>query len=88
MEEENMRFQAFDRLARKPIWSWEIDSEEEVNEATKGKKIVKDPYDAQAIRILAVTWNLHGKTGPDDLELLLRTKEIHHDLYIIGTQES
>lgn len=38
---------------------------------------------------MAVTWNLHGKLpkSDDDLEELLRARTIHHDLYIIGTQE-
>lgn len=39
--------------------------------------------------MLAVTWNMYGKlhSTPDVLETLLRAKEIHHDIYVIGSQE-
>jgi len=41
------------------------------------------------VRILAVTWNLAGKTPqPVDLANLLHPAQIHHDIYVIGTQEA
>lgn len=42
-------------------------------EKTKMRMI--DPYDTQKVRILAVTWNLHGKipSNDEDLEILLKT---------------
>lgn len=41
------------------------------------------------MRILSVTWNLAGET-PDnqDLRNLLHPEDIHHDIYVIGTQEA
>lgn len=56
---------------------------------SKTKKRAIDPYDTQKVRILAVTWNMHGKIPKtdEDLETLLNTKLIHHDIYVIGSQE-
>lgn len=49
----------------------------------------EDPYETQKMRIFSVTWNLHGKLPKDDeeLEILLRAKSIHHDIFVIATQE-
>lgn len=46
-------------------------------------------YDSQKLRILAVTWNLHENLPKQEviLDELLRKKDIHHDIYVIGTQE-
>jgi len=46
-----------------------------------------DPYETQGVRILSVTWNLHGKLPRDEeeLETLLRAKDIHHDIFVIAT---
>lgn len=46
-------------------------------------------YDTQKLRMLAVTWNLHGKLPKDEesIDELLRARQIHHDLYVIATQE-
>lgn len=63
-------------------WKWE-------SEALIAEKAFYDPYDTQKLRVLAVTWNMHGKLPKsyEDLNMLLRAKEIHHDIYVIGTQE-
>lgn len=86
MQEKNIVFQAYERLTRPPVWHWEP------SKPVKGKtpadsSVTNDPYDSKKLRILSVTWNLHGKMGPKNLDSLLRNKEIHHDIYIVGTQE-
>ena len=45
-----------------------------------------DPFKQNAVRILAITWNLAGKTpSREDLHNLLHPGDIHHDIYAIGT---
>ena len=45
-----------------------------------------DAFVQNAVRILAVTWNLAGKTpSPLDLQNLLHPNDIHHDIYVVGT---
>ena len=59
-----------------------------IEKTSPGKPARKtDPYDTQKVRILAVTWNLHGKIpkNDEDLETLLNKKRIIHDIYVIGT---
>ena len=41
------------------------------------------------MRILTLTWNLGGKTPQGrDVENLLHKQDIHHDIYVVGTQEA
>lgn len=56
----------------------------------KMKKVERpDPFHEDEIRILSVTWNLAGKTPDDeDMRNLLHPQDIHHDIYVIGTQEA
>jgi len=48
-----------------------------------------DPFQQNAVRILALTWNLAGKTpSPVDLQNLLHSDDIHHNIIAVGTQEA
>ena len=48
-----------------------------------------DVFEHNAVRILTVTWNLASQT-PElrDLRNLLHPDVIHHDIFVIGTQEA
>ncbi len=50
-------------------------SEEEADELLRDKKELK---------ILCVTWNLHGKKGPSNLKGLL-LGDVKHHIYVIST---
>ena len=45
--------------------------------------------DSSNIKLMAVTWNLQGKC-PDlkQLDVLFQKDNIHHDLYVLGSQEA
>lgn len=48
----------------------------------------EDALKNQQLRILSVTWNMHGKgSKPDEIENLLQTKEITHHIIAVGTEE-
>lgn len=48
-----------------------------------------DPFETGEVRILAVTWNLAGrKPAKEQMETLLLPKNVHHDIYVIGSQEA
>ena len=67
-------------------WKWEKSkslSKPESLEETYNPK--NDPYDSKRLKILSVTWNMHGKPPPKEIERLFRFNDIYHDLYIIGT---
>ena len=55
--------------------------------APEGEKYIPDALEGGKVRILALTWNMHGKKEPENFSDLLRIDDIHHDIYIIGTQE-
>ena len=41
------------------------------------------------LRILTVTWNIAGKRpSPKDIAALLFPQDVHHDLYVVGSQEA
>ena len=41
------------------------------------------------MRILSVTWNIQGKVPTQkEIEDLLFPKDVHHDFYVIGSQEA
>ena len=76
MKEENGAIA--NRLKRNPVWCWEPDSEVISLEETKAGD------ECEALRVLAITWNMHGQREPDNIEDLLRL-DIPHDMYVIGT---
>jgi len=48
-----------------------------------------DPLVTDQLRVLAVTWNIAGKT-PEEREIknLIHPDQIHHDIYAVGSQEA
>lgn len=41
------------------------------------------------LRILTLTWNIAGKRpSPKDIAALLFPQDVHHDLYVVGSQEA
>lgn len=45
--------------------------------------------DTDNLRIMAATWNLHGKCpSASDLDRLFFRSRVHHDIYVLGTQEA
>ena len=41
------------------------------------------------LRLLAVTWNIAGKTpSPVEIKNLLHPDKVHHDIYVVGSQEA
>ena len=70
------------RLKRNPVWCWEPDTDFTIAEDTKNG----DETETESLRLLAITWNMHGEREPTNAEDLLRL-DIPHDIYVIGTQE-
>jgi len=50
-----------------------------------GPAILQGILTSRQVLLHCSTWNLHGKTGPDDLTLLLPANRFH--VYAVGTQE-
>jgi len=48
-----------------------------------------DPLVTDQLRVLAVTWNIAGKT-PEEKEItkLIHPEQVHHDVYVVGSQEA
>lgn len=55
MKETNIRFKNL--LKWEPVWAWDGEVDEE--------KL--DALDTNRLRILTVTWNMHGKKEPEDI---------------------
>lgn len=75
---------------RKAVWKWSSSGGTDVKEQESSSSMstpYNDPYETKKLRILSVTWNMHGKKPPKDIENLLRLKDISHDVYVIGSQE-
>lgn len=45
--------------------------------------------DFEHIKIMATTWNMHGSCPGNDLfDELFQKDVVHHDIYVLGTQEA
>lgn len=58
-----------------------------MNEAEEGTEMDRpDPFDTDKLRLIAVTWNIAGKT-PNQIEIgnLLHPRKAHHDIYVVGS---
>jgi hypothetical protein len=59
------------RLTRDPFWEW-------------AEETRQDPFDTNQLKVLCVTWNMHGQAEPESFNDLLRP-DIHHDIYAIAS---
>ena len=57
----------------------------EANRSGPGQEIISSIKATGALRVWAVTWNMHGRKPPADLKGLLPPNQYH--LYVVGTQE-
>jgi len=58
---------------REPTWKWQSTE-------------LPDAFQKEKIRLLAATWNMHGKPSPNTLDDILRP-DIPHHMYVICAQE-
>ncbi|CDW74384.1 endonuclease exonuclease phosphatase family protein [Stylonychia lemnae] len=90
MKQINEVYQSFERLSRQPQWKWDPMSltqsfNSQGANQTPGNN---DPYESKKLKVFSCTWNIHGQLpNYQQVEQLLRARDIYHDIYVIATQE-
>jgi hypothetical protein len=67
----------------------EADKAEQVDNLMKEVSVVRGEENENNIKIMAVTWNMHGGCPSEDIiDELFQKDKVYHDIYVLGTQEA
>jgi len=67
----------------------EAEKAEKIDSLMKEVSMVRDEENENNIKIMAITWNMHGGCPSKEIiDELFQKDKVYHDIYVLGTQEA